>query len=85
MSELAAVEEVPVRLDASATPVVVVQTEGCRPVLAAGGGAVSTFLTEPGTVEIRPPHADPPQPEHLRALFKALFARGERYQAAGAE
>jgi hypothetical protein len=31
-----------------------VQAEGRRPVLASGCGAVSTFLAEPGTVEVRP-------------------------------
>ena len=41
MSELAAVEEVPVWL--------AVQAEDRRPVLASGCGAVSTFLAEPGT------------------------------------
>src|SRR3954470_20936123 len=34
--------------------VAAVQAEGRRPVLASGCGAVSTFLAEPGTVEVRP-------------------------------
>jgi FdhD protein len=66
-----------------ATRVAAVQAEGRRPVLASGCGAVSTFLAEPTTVEVRPPRGDPPQPEHLRALFKALFARGDRYKDTG--
>jgi FdhD protein len=60
-----------------------VQAEGRRPVLASGCGAVSTFLAEPATVEVRPPRGSPPELERLRALFKALFARGERYKDTG--
>ena len=60
-----------------------VQAEGRRPVLASGCGAVSTFLAEPGTVESRPPRGTPPPPEQLRALFKALFGRGDRYKDTG--
>jgi FdhD protein len=60
-----------------------VNAEGRRPVLASGCGAVSTFLAEPGTVEVRPPRGTPPGLERLRALFKALFARGERYKDTG--
>jgi FdhD protein len=60
-----------------------VQAEGRRPVLASGCGAVSTFLAEPATVEARPPRGMPPEPEQLRALFKALFGRGDRYKDTG--
>jgi FdhD protein len=63
--------------------VAAVQAEGRRPVLASGCGAVSTFLAEPGTVEARPRRGDPPGLERLRGLFKALFARGERYRDTG--
>ena len=49
MSELAAVEEVPVWLEVPAARVAAVQAEGRRLVLAACCGAVSTFLVEPGT------------------------------------
>jgi FdhD protein len=63
--------------------VAAVQAEGRRPVLASGCGAVSTFLAEPGTVESRPPRGTPPEPERFRALFKSLFARGERYRDTG--
>jgi len=60
-----------------------VQAEGRRPVLASGCGAVSTFLAETGTVAVAPPRGAPPEPDRLRALFKALFARGERYRDTG--
>ena len=63
--------------------VAVVEAEGRRPVLASGCGAVSTFLAEPSTVEGSPLRGLPPTPERLRALFKALFARGERYKDTG--
>jgi FdhD protein len=60
-----------------------VQAEGRRPVLASGCGAVSTFLADPGNLETRPPRGTVPEPEQLRALFKALFAKGERYKDTG--
>ncbi len=63
--------------------VAAVLAEGRRPVLASGCGAVSTFLAEPGTVETRPRRGTPPGVERLRALFKALFTRGERYRDTG--
>ncbi len=63
--------------------VAAVAAEGRRPVLASGCGAVSTFLAEPGVLEVRPRRGSPPEPERLRALFKALFARGERYRDTG--
>jgi hypothetical protein len=54
MSELAAVEEVPVWPEVNGRPVLTevsaaVQAEGRRPVLASGCGAVSTFLAVSGT------------------------------------
>jgi FdhD protein len=60
-----------------------VQAEGRRPVLASGCGAVSTFLADPSTVEAKPPRGTVPELEQLRALFKALFAKGERYKDTG--
>lgn len=60
-----------------------VQAEGRRPVLASGCGAVSTFLADPATVQAQPPRGTPPGIEQLRALFKALFASGERYKDTG--
>lgn len=133
MSELAAVEEVPVWLEVNGRPVVTwmctpdlleelaigwlhgegyidsieqvhlrpcatdlgfwaevpedriaaVQAEGRRPVLASGCGAVSTFLADPATVEAQPARGVPPGLEQLRALFKALFASGDRYKDTG--
>ena len=76
VSELAAVEVVPVWLEVPAARVAV-QAEGRRPVLASGCGAVSTFLAEPSTVvEIRPPCGDPPQVERLHALFEIARRSG---------
>jgi FdhD protein len=63
--------------------VAAVQAEGRRPVLASGCGAVSTFLADPATVESRPLRGSVPELEQLRGLFKALFARGERYKDTG--
>jgi FdhD protein len=63
--------------------VAAVQAEGRRPVLASGCGAVSTFLADPATVQARPARGSVPEVEQLRALFKGLFARGERYKETG--
>jgi FdhD protein len=63
--------------------VAAVQAEGRRPVLASGCGAVSTFLADPATVESRPVRGPVPELEQLRARFKALFAKGERYKDTG--
>lgn len=60
-----------------------VQAEGRRPVLASGCGAVSTFLADPATVDTQPARGKPPELEQLRGLFKALFAKGERYKDTG--
>jgi FdhD protein len=66
-----------------AEKVAAVQAEGRRPVLASGCGAVSTFLADPTTVESKPARGPGPSLEQLRALFKQLFARGERYKDTG--
>ena len=67
MSEFATIEKVPVWRpgatdlgcsEVSAVRVAAVRTEGHRPVLASGCDAVSTFLAEPSTVEVRPPRGD---------------------------
>jgi len=63
--------------------VAAVQAEGRQPVLASGCGAVSTFLADPSTVEAQPARGAPPGMEEFRGLFKALFARGERYKDTG--
>ena len=60
-----------------------VRAEGRRPVLASGCGAVSIFLAEPDSIRPVPLRGEPPPPERLRALFKGLFARGERYRDTG--
>jgi FdhD protein len=63
--------------------VTAVQAEGRKPVLASGCGAVSTFLADPSTVQPRPARGEVPDLEQLRSLFKALFAKGERYKDTG--
>ena len=63
--------------------VATVKAEGRRPVLASGCGAVSTFLADPATVAAQPARGMPPALEVLRGLFKALFAKGERYKDTG--
>ena len=63
--------------------VLAVQGEGRRSVLASGCGAVSTFLADPATIEPQPARGVVPEVEQLRALFKALFAKGERYKDTG--
>ncbi len=60
-----------------------VRGEERRRVLASGCGAVSTFLADPRAVAHAPARGEPPPAERLRALFKELFARGERYNETG--
>lgn len=60
-----------------------VRAEGRRPVLASGCGAVSIFLAEPDSIQPLPARGAPPAADRLRALFKELFARGERYRDSG--
>src|SRR5207249_12103784 len=52
-------------------------------VLGPGCGAGSTFLADPHQVAHAPARGEPPAPERLRALFKDLFGRGERYNETG--
>ena len=60
-----------------------VHAEGRRAVLASGCGAVSTYLAEPVTLVPQPARGSVPGTELLRARFKALFHRGERYRDTG--
>ncbi|HEX5385503.1 MAG TPA: formate dehydrogenase accessory sulfurtransferase FdhD [Gemmatimonadales bacterium] len=60
-----------------------VRAEARRPVLASGCGAVATFLADPATVAASPTRGEAPALERLRAAFKQLFARGERYKDTG--
>jgi len=60
-----------------------VRAEGRRPVLASGCGAVSVFLAEPDSIRPVSQRGEPPPPDQLRQLFKALFTRGERYRDTG--
>src|SRR6266699_2560752 len=63
--------------------VALVKAEGRRRVLASGCGAVSTLLADPHTLRRVPARREPAAPERLRALFKQLFGRGERYNETG--
>jgi FdhD protein len=63
--------------------VTAVTAEGRRAVLASGCGAVSIYLADPQSFRPEPSRGTPPEPDALRALFKALFARGERYRDTG--
>jgi FdhD protein len=44
---------------------------------------VSTFLADPAQTPALPVRGEPPPLEQMRLLFKALFARGERYKDTG--
>jgi len=63
--------------------IALVRAENRKRVLASGCGAVSTFLADPHAVKHLPARGAVPPPEQLRALFKDLFARGERYNETG--
>ena len=63
--------------------VAAVTAERRTPVLASGCGAVSTFLADPAAIAPAPPRGTAPPVETMRVLFKALFARGERYRDTG--
>lgn len=63
--------------------VAAVTAEGRKPVLASGCGAVSIFLADAASFAPAARRGDPPAPEAMRGLFKALFASGERYRDTG--
>ena len=63
--------------------VALVKGENRTRVLASGCGAVTAMLADPHAVPHAPARGDPPSAEDLRAVFKALFARGERYNETG--
>ena len=63
--------------------VAAVKSEDRRRVLASGCGAVTTLLADPHTVPRAPAQGEPPATEQMRTLFKALFARGVRYNETG--
>ncbi|MGH7568972.1 MAG: formate dehydrogenase accessory sulfurtransferase FdhD [Gemmatimonadales bacterium] len=63
--------------------VALVKRENRRRVLASGCGAVTTLLADPHTVRVAAARGEPPGAERLRALFKELFGRGERYTETG--
>ena len=60
-----------------------VTAEGRRPVLASGCGAVATFLADPATMGEHAARGPAPGAEMLKARFKELFQKGERYQDTG--
>jgi FdhD protein len=60
-----------------------VRQENRRPVLASGCGAVTTMLADPAMLVREPARDHRPDLEQMRVLFKALFARGSRYQETG--
>jgi FdhD protein len=70
---------------AEVRPERVAQVKGTdrKRVLASGCGAVSTFLAARHTGTHAPARGAPPAPERLRALFKELFGRGDRYNETG--
>jgi FdhD protein len=63
--------------------VALVKGEHRKRVLASGCGAVTTLLADPHTLQHVPARGEPPAAEALRALFKALFATGTRYNETG--
>jgi FdhD protein len=69
--------------DVPAERVASVAAERRQPVLASGCGSVTTFLADPGTIIPGPSRGTAPPVETMRALFKSLFARGERYRDTG--
>lgn len=60
-----------------------VAADGRRKVLASGCGAVSVALADPASVRPAPARGGVPPVEAMRALFKAMFARGRRYHETG--
>jgi FdhD protein len=60
-----------------------VDADDRRRVLASGCGAVSVALAEPESLPRTAAHGEPPEPEAMRAHFKALFGRGRRYHETG--
>lgn len=63
--------------------VAAVRAENRKRVLASGCGAVSTLLADPHALKTTPARGEPPGADRLRALFKELFGKGERYNETG--
>jgi len=65
--------------------VALVKGENRKRVLASGCGAVTTLLADPHTISAAAVavRGEPPVSEALRAVFKALFASGTRYNETG--
>jgi len=69
--------------DVAPERVAAIASENRTRVLASGCGAVPVFLGDPSASPSAPPRGEPPPVETMRALFKRLFALGERYQDTG--
>ena len=63
--------------------VTLVKGDNRKAVLASGCGAVTTMLADPHAVQHAPARGEAPAAEALRAVFKALFATGTRYNETG--
>lgn len=63
--------------------VAAIAAEDRQRVLASGCGAVPVFLGDADGAPVSPARGEPPALEVMRALFKDLFAHGERYQTTG--
>jgi FdhD protein len=69
--------------DVNPARVAAVKGENRRRVLASGCGAVTTLLADPHAAPHQTARGEPPAAERLRALFKEVFGRGERYNETG--
>jgi len=69
--------------DVNPERVAAVAGENRTRVLASGCGAVTTMLADPHTLKPAPLRGEPPAPDVLRAIFKEMMARGERYNETG--
>ncbi|HWO87628.1 MAG TPA: formate dehydrogenase accessory sulfurtransferase FdhD [Gemmatimonadales bacterium] len=70
-------------VDVAPERIAAVDSEDRRRVLASGCGAVSVALADPHAIRPTPARGEPPDTVTMRALFKAMFARGERYHETG--
>lgn len=69
--------------EVEASQVEAVAADDRRRVLASGCGAVSVALADPETLRRVAPRGDPPPVDVMRALYKEVFGRGQRYHETG--
>ncbi|MBI4419586.1 MAG: formate dehydrogenase accessory sulfurtransferase FdhD [Gemmatimonadetes bacterium] len=69
--------------DVDPARVAAVKGEDRRSVLASGCGAVPVLVADPATAPAGPRRGEVPALDRMRALFKQLFERGERYKTTG--